>query len=138
MLTRQLSNGQNLTAAFITQPSLTHTRNSVRPYKVKSCKVLPPRIGVSTAAPKPIFSRKLLMNFGFPPLTPRELRLTSVETNLGITPYSLRKKKPQFLFQHVCANSSPFYHCFSLTVQPPPPQPCLQALLTNDEELQPL
>lgn len=51
-----------------------------------------PCTGVSTTATRTIFSRKLLMNLGFPPLTRWELHLTSVEASLGITPYSLKKK----------------------------------------------
>lgn len=50
-----------------------------------------PCTGVSATATKTIFSRKLLMNLGFPPLTQWELHLTSVEASLGITPYSLKK-----------------------------------------------
>lgn len=57
---------------------------------------------MGTAAAATIFSRKLLMNFGFPPLTPWEMCLTSVETILGITLYSLRTKNNLSSFFSVC------------------------------------
>lgn len=60
-----------------------------------------PCVGVSTTPTKTIFSRKLLMNFGFPPLTQWELHLTSVEASLGITPYSLKKKNSSFFSECV-------------------------------------
>lgn len=62
--------------------------------EVISCKAPSPcMVGMNTAATKTIFSRKLLMNFAFPPLAAQELHLASVETSLGITSYSLKKKK---------------------------------------------
>lgn len=72
-----------------------------------------PYVGLSTAAAKTMFARKLLMNLGFPP-TPCGLHLTSVETNLGIPPYSLTKEITPVPLQRVCSDSSSFYQCFSL------------------------
>lgn len=87
--------------------------------KVKPCKVPLPRVGLSTGAIKTIFSRKLLMNFGFPPSNPpphpRELRLTSVETDLGITLYSLRKKITWVPFSACVCKFQPFLPLLLLT-----------------------
>lgn len=64
--------------------------------EVNSCKAPSPGVvGMSTAATKAIFSRKLLMNFAFPPLPAQELHLASVETSLGVISYSLKKTQQQ-------------------------------------------
>jgi len=70
--------------------------------EAKSCKVLLPCIGVSTASTKTIFSRNLLMNFGFPPLTPRGAVFHFCGNQLGDNSLLIKKKNNPSSFFSVC------------------------------------
>lgn len=73
--------------------------------KAKPCKVPLPRVGLSTGAIKTIFSRKLLMNFGFPPLNhplPRGAASHFCGNRLGDNSLLIKKKNNLSSFFSMC------------------------------------